>query len=85
MVSIVLKNPTVSELNNIMKEYSKLYDNVVLKYDYKNRKAIIGLSGRKIRIKKAKYERCVKKVKKSSPRYNPYGVCRASLLRKKRR
>jgi hypothetical protein len=33
----------------------------------------------------AKWKRCVKKVKRSSPGYNPYAVCNASLTGKRKR
>lgn len=51
------------------------------------------LSEKKLKLKKRgypkkkieKYERCVKKVKRSSPKYNPYAVCHSSVLQKKKK
>ena len=43
-MKIELNNPTIAKLNKIMKEYGKIYKNVVLKYDFKKKKAILTLT-----------------------------------------
>ncbi len=47
MVQVRLKNPTLSKLKKVMKDYSKDYKSVELKYNYQTKTAILNISRKK--------------------------------------
>lgn len=47
MVKVMIKNKSLVGLHDEMKKFAKIYKDVELKYDYKNKTAVLTLKRRK--------------------------------------